>query len=193
VQTPEYKLDSVNALKNTPVTKFTVAGSNPVPGLLSNVATLKRDSIATNSNQANIQPLYEIFANADGRDLGSISADINKIVEEYKPQLTPGNRIEVIGQIESMNSAFRDLAIGIMFAAVFVYLLMVVNYQTWGDPFVVILALPATFCGASSAKKCTPPMMASVLSTRSQPGSGLMKAASSDRPSAPGSVAIGWK
>jgi multidrug efflux pump subunit AcrB len=118
-----------------------------VPGLLSNVATLTRDSIATNANQANIQPLYEIFANADGRDLGSISADINKVVEEYKPQLTPGNRIEVIGQIESMNSAFRDLAIGIMFAAVFVYLLMVVNYQTWGDPFVVILALPATFCG----------------------------------------------
>jgi multidrug efflux pump subunit AcrB len=68
-------------------------------------------------------------------------------VAEYKPRLTPGNRIEVIGQIESMNSAFRDLAIGIMFAAVFVYLLMVVNYQTWGDPFVVILALPATFCG----------------------------------------------
>jgi multidrug efflux pump subunit AcrB len=129
------------------VTKFTVAGGNPVPGLLSNVATLTRDSIATNANQANIQPLYEIFANADGRDLGSISADINKIVAEYKPQLTPGNRIEVTGQIDSMNSAFRDLAIGIMFAAVFVYLLMVVNYQTWGDPFVVILALPATFCG----------------------------------------------
>ena len=147
VQTPEYKVDSINALKNTPVTKFTAANSNPVPGLLSNVATLKRDSIATNANQANVQPLYEIFANADGRDLGSISTDINKIVEEYKPQLTPGNRIEVIGQIDSMNSAFRDLAIGIMFAAVFVYLLMVVNYQTWGDPFVVILALPATFCG----------------------------------------------
>jgi multidrug efflux pump subunit AcrB len=61
--------------------------------------------------------------------------------------MSPGNHIEVIGQIDSMNSAFRDLATGILFAAVFVYLLMVVNYQTWGDPFVVILALPATFCG----------------------------------------------
>src|ERR1700723_2778190 len=148
VQTPEYKVASLNDLKNPPVTKFTaVQSQNPVPGLLSNVATLKRDSIATNANQANVQPLYEIYANADGRDLGSISADINKIVAEYKPQLTPGNRIEVIGQIDSMNSAFRDMAIGILFAAVFVYLLMVVNYQTWGDPFVVILALPATFCG----------------------------------------------
>jgi multidrug efflux pump subunit AcrB len=148
VQTPEYRPGTFNALKNTPVTKFAVGNNgSPVPGLLSNVATLKRDSIPTNANQANVQPLYEIYANADGRDLGSLSADINKVVDQYKSQLTPGNRIEVVGQIDSMNSAFRDLAIGILFAAVFVYLLMVVNYQTWGDPFVVILALPATFCG----------------------------------------------
>jgi multidrug efflux pump subunit AcrB len=147
VQTPEWRVDSVNELKNTPVTKFTRTGGNTVPGLLSNVATLKRDAIPTNTNQANIQPVYEIYANAAGRDLGSISSDINKIVAEYQKQLSPGNRIEVIGQIDSMNAAFRDLAIGILFAAVFVYLLMVVNYQTWGDPFVVILALPATFCG----------------------------------------------
>jgi multidrug efflux pump subunit AcrB len=147
VQTPEYRVNSLNELKNTPVTTFTTTGRNPVPGLLSNVATLKRDSIPTNANQANVQPVYEIYANAEGRDLGSISTDINKIVAEYQKQLSPGNRIEVIGQIDSMNGAFRDLAIGILFAAVFVYLLMVVNYQNWGDPFVVILALPATFCG----------------------------------------------
>jgi multidrug efflux pump subunit AcrB len=147
VQTPEYRVDSVNALKNTPVTAFTNGGANPVPGLLSNVASLKRDSLPTNANQANIQPVYEIFANADGRDLGSLASDINKVVAEYQKQMSPGNHIEVIGQIESMNAAFRDLAIGILFAAVFVYLLMVVNYQNWGDPFVVILALPATFCG----------------------------------------------
>jgi multidrug efflux pump subunit AcrB len=149
VQTPEYKVASINDLKNTPVTKFTnvPTNRNPVPGLLSNVATLTRDSIPTNTNQANIQPVYEIYANADGRDLGSISSEIYKIVAQYQSQMSPGNRIEVIGQIDSMNSAFRDLAIGILFAAVFVYLLMVVNYQTWGDPFVVILALPATFCG----------------------------------------------
>jgi multidrug efflux pump subunit AcrB len=147
VQTPEWRVSSLNELKNTPVTKFTTVGRNTVPGLLSNVATLKRDAIPTNTNQANIQPVYEIYANAEGRDLGSISSDINKIVAELQKQLSPGNRIEVIGQIDSMNGAFRDLAIGILFAAVFVYLLMVVNYQTWGDPLVVILALPATFCG----------------------------------------------
>jgi multidrug efflux pump subunit AcrB len=147
VQTPEYRTDTLNELKNTPIATFTAASGNPVPGLLSNVATIKRDSVQTNANQANVQPVYEIYANAEGRDLGSISGDINKIIAQYQKQLSPGNRIEVIGQIASMNSAFRDLAIGIMFAAVFVYLLMVVNYQTWGDPFVVILALPATFCG----------------------------------------------
>jgi multidrug efflux pump subunit AcrB len=147
VQTPEYRVSSLNELKNTPVSTFTASTGNPVPGLLSNVATLKRDSVPTNANQANIQPIFEVYANAEGRDLGAISGDINKIVAEYQKQLSPGNRIEVVGQIVSMNSAFRDLAIGILFAAVFVYLLMVVNYQNWGDPFVVILALPATFCG----------------------------------------------
>jgi multidrug efflux pump subunit AcrB len=147
VQTPEYRMSSLNDVKNTPVASSITAGQNPVPGLLSNVASLKRDSIPTNANQANIQPVYEIYANAEGRDLGSISGDISKIVSEYQKQMSPGNRIEVIGQINSMNAAFRDLTIGILFAAVFVYLLMVVNYQTWSDPFVVILALPATFCG----------------------------------------------
>ena len=147
VQTPEYRVSSLNEIKNTPVTTFTAPDRNPVPGLLSNVATIKRDSTPTNANQANVQPVYEVYANAQGRDLGAISGDLRKIVAEYQRQLSPGNRIEIVGQIESMNSAFRDLAIGIMFAAVFVYMLMVVNYQNWGDPFVVILALPATFCG----------------------------------------------
>jgi multidrug efflux pump subunit AcrB len=150
VQTPEYRVDSLNALKNTPVATFTAetsSGRNTVPGLLSNVATFKRDTVPTNSNQANVQPVYEIFANAEGRDLGSVSGEINKIVAEFQKQMSPGNRIEITGQIVSMNDAFRDLAVGILFAAVFVYLLMVVNYQTWGDPLVVILALPATFCG----------------------------------------------
>jgi len=147
VQTPEYRLSSLNEIENTPVASFAVTGQNPVPGLLSNVARLKRDAIPTNANQANIQPLYEVYANADGRDLGSISNEISRIIAEYQPQLSPGNQIQVVGQIGSMNAAFADLAVGILFAAVFVYLLMVVNYQNWGDPFVVILALPATLCG----------------------------------------------
>ena len=111
------------------------------------MATLTRDSVPTNSNQTNIQPVYEVYASVQGRDLGSVSEDINKIVADLQKQLAPGNSIQVVGQIQSMNEAFRDLAIGLLFAAVFVYLLMVLNYQNFGDPFVVILALPATFCG----------------------------------------------
>ena len=119
----------------------------PVSGLLSNVATLHRDSVPTNLNQTNIQPVYDIYASAQGRDLGSISDEIGKIVAGLQKQLKPGNTIQVMGQIQSMRDSFRDLGIGLLFAAVFVYLLMVVNYQNFADPFVVILALPATLSG----------------------------------------------
>ncbi len=147
VQTPEYLVNSMNALVNTPVSTAVAFTGDPVPGMLSNVATLKRDSIPTNANHANIQPVYEIYANVQGRDLGSVSKSISIIVADLQKQLSPGNSIEVIGQIQSMNEAFDNMSIGLLFAAVFVYMLMVVNYQNFGDPFVVILALPATFCG----------------------------------------------
>jgi multidrug efflux pump subunit AcrB len=147
VQTPEHLLSSLNELGNTPVSTAIAANGPPVPGLLSNVATLQRESVPTNLNQTNVQPAYDIYASAQGRDLGSISTDIGKVVAELQKELKPGNTIQVLGQIQSMRDSFRNLGIGLLFAAVFVYLLMVVNYQNFGDPFVVILALPATFCG----------------------------------------------
>ena len=151
VQTPESKIASLNDLNNTPVSTTisadTTSANVPIPGLLSNVATFKRDSVPTNSNQANIQPVYDVYASARGRDLGSVARDINAVVADLQKQLAPGNSIQILGQIQSMNGAFRNLGIGLLFAAVFVYLLMVVNYQNFGDPFVVILALPATLCG----------------------------------------------
>ena len=173
VQTPEYQVHSLNDLGNTPVSTGTappttqpVPGqlgngatsvpvstgtapptTQPVPGELSNVATFTRDSVPGSASQANIQPIYEVYASTQGRDLGSIATEINKITAELQKELSPGNTIEVTGQIDSMNQAFRDMGIGLLFAAVFVYLLMVVNYQNFADPFVVILALPATFCG----------------------------------------------
>jgi multidrug efflux pump subunit AcrB len=147
VQTPEHRISSLDDLQNTPVGTFTAPNGNPVPQMLENVATLTRDSIPTNANHANIQPVYEVYANVENTDLGTVSAEIDKVVAEAGKKLKPGNRIEVLGQIESMNSAFRDMGLGLLFASVFVYLLMVVNYQNFVDPFVVILALPATFCG----------------------------------------------
>ncbi len=141
-------MSSLNDLANTPVGTGTAPPTAQlIPGELRNMATVTRDSVPGSANQANIQPVYEIYASTQGRDLGSIAADIDKITTELKKQLSPGNTIEVTGQIQSMNDAFRDMGIGLLFAAVFVYLLMVVNYQNFGDPFVVILALPATFCG----------------------------------------------
>ncbi len=149
VQTPENRISSLNDLGNTPVSTSLSSSTAdaPVPGLLSNVATFRRGSIPTNANQANIQPVYEVYASVQDRDLGSIASRISAIVSDLQKQLKPGNTIQVIGQIQSMNGAFINLGIGLLFAAVFVYLLMVVNYQTFGDPFVVILALPATLCG----------------------------------------------
>jgi multidrug efflux pump subunit AcrB len=147
VQTPEPLVSSLGELGNTPVSTALAANGPPIPGLLSNVAKLQRDGVPTNLNQSNIQPVYDIYASAQGRDLGSISTDIGKIVGDLQKELKPGNTIQVLGQIQSMRDSFRDLGIGLLFAAVFVYLLMVVNYQNFGDPFVVILALPATLCG----------------------------------------------
>ncbi len=148
VQTPQYQVSSLDDVGNTPVS----TGNAPptaqlVPGELSNVATFTRDSVPGSANQANIQPVYEVYASTQGRDLGSIAGEIRKITAGLQKNLSPGNTIQVTGQIPSMNNAFSDMSIGLLFAAVFVYLLMVVNYQNFGDPFVVILALPATFCG----------------------------------------------
>jgi multidrug efflux pump subunit AcrB len=147
VQTPEPRVSSLNDLGNTPVSTAMSSTGTPVPGVLSNVATFKRDTVPTNANQTNIQPVYEVYASVQGRDLGGVASDISKVVADLQKQLAPGNTIQTIGQIESMNNSFRDLGIGLLFAAVFVYMLMVVNYQNFGDPFVVILALPVTLCG----------------------------------------------
>ena len=173
VQTPQYLVSSMGDLGNTPVSTGTstpatqpvpgqlgnvatpasvstttaLPATLPVPGELSNAATFTRDSVPGSANQANIQPVYEVYASTQGRDLGGVATDIDKITTDLKKQLSPGNTLQVTGQIDSMNQAFRDMTIGLLFAAVFVYMLMVVNYQNFGDPFVVILALPATFCG----------------------------------------------
>jgi multidrug efflux pump subunit AcrB len=147
VQTPEHLVSSLGELGNTPVSTQIASNGPPIPGLLSNVATLKRESAPTNLNQSNIQPVYEVYASVQGRDLGSISEDIDKVVAGLQKGLKPGNTIQVLGQIQSMRDSFRDLGVGLLFASVFVYLLMVVNYQNFADPFVVILALPATLVG----------------------------------------------
>jgi multidrug efflux pump subunit AcrB len=147
VQTPEPQIHSVSDLVNTPLGTIAAPSFGPNPTLLGNVATLARSTTPTNANQTNIQPVFEVYAATQDRDLGGVAREIDRIVADLRPRLSPGNAIEVVGQIDSMNSAFRDLGIGLLFAAVFVYLLMVVNYQDFGTPVVVILALPMTMSG----------------------------------------------
>ncbi len=150
VQTPEYRISSLNDLNNISLVS-NAAVNAPIPGTLGNVATMKRLSIQSVINHSNVQPVYDIWASTQDRDLGGVASDIRKIVAEESKGLTPGTRILVRGQIDSMNQAFSRLTLGLIFAAVFVYLLMVVNFQDFLDPFVVILALPGAACGIITA------------------------------------------
>src|SRR5262249_13712753 len=152
VQTPEYKVSSLNALGNTPVSTALSTLSDasvpvPVRAVSRRRAPSKRDMVRTTPTLTKSQPVSEVFAGVRGGNLGGVPVDIGKLVAELQKELKPGNSIQVVGQIQSMTSSFWNLGVGLVFAAVFVYLLMVVNYQNFGDPFVVILALPATLCG----------------------------------------------
>jgi multidrug efflux pump subunit AcrB len=147
VQTPEYHIANKNALDNTPIAASLDANGTPIPDVLGNIASAKRVATQSVYNQSNIQAVYDVYASVQNRDLGSAAAAIQKVVDELQPQLKPGNRIVVRGQFESMHSAFGNLTIGLLFAAVFVYMLMVVNYQSFIDPLAVILALPGAGAG----------------------------------------------
>ena len=150
VQTPEYRLHNKNDLDNIPVssTASTSTGATEqIPNLLGNIATSERRQVQSNYNQSNIQAVYDVYASVQNRDLGSAAAAINRIVADERTHLKVADQINIRGQIASMNSAFNDLTIGLLFAAVFVYLLMVVNYQSFIDPLAVILALPGAASG----------------------------------------------
>jgi multidrug efflux pump subunit AcrB len=147
VQTPEYRNDSLTALQNTPLL---VEGGSERPGvltLLSSVSTMRREGSQTVINHVNTQPTFNVYAAVQDSDLGSVAREIRKIVEEEQRNLPAPDKITVRGQIESMQSAFFRLQVGLAIALVAVYLLMAINFQSWGDPFVVILALPLAFCG----------------------------------------------
>lgn len=142
-RTPTYKLDSVDTISGLPLTSSRSEGVQ----LLSNVATVARGVTPEVANHTNVQPVFDVYANVQGRDLGSVAAEINRVIDELRGELKPGNTITMRGQVESMESAFLRLGLGIVFAAVLVYLLMVVNFQSWLDPFIIITALPGAFVG----------------------------------------------
>ncbi len=142
VQSPQYRMDSFDALKRTPVT--TTAGNNSQ--LLANLATLKRGVSTIVVDHYNIQPTFDVYADVDRRDLGGVANEIHKIIKAEKG-LPSGAFIELRGEVTTMEQSFSRLLLGIAFAVIIVYLLMAVNFQSWMDPFIILMALPGAFSG----------------------------------------------
>jgi CzcA family heavy metal efflux pump len=143
VQTPQYRIDSLQALGRTPVTSPAGNASQ----LLGNVANFERDVSPVIINHYNIQPVYDIYADTDQRDLGGVATDIRKIMAQEKPNLPVGTTLALRGEVQTMSESFTRLGIGIIFAIILVYLLMAVNFQSWIDPLIVLMALPLAFSG----------------------------------------------
>ena len=181
VQTPQYKLNSIEDMMNTQL-----PGIGGRSQMLSNVASVTRRETPAVVSHYDIQPVYDIFANVQGRDLGAVSDEIDKVLADYyppkppflqrtfcpanpgkltswacakpevakdadgkpiEPKLPPGAKLTIRGQVDSMNTAFTRMGLGMIFAALLIYFLMVVNFQSWTDPFIIITALPGALCG----------------------------------------------
>jgi multidrug efflux pump subunit AcrB len=182
VQTPQYRLDSLDALLRTPISPASTAiasttagslegaaaggpsavGSSPSgssqaygnPGaaagstqLLSNLVSVQRTYMPVIINHYNVWPVFDVYANVDRRDLGGVGADVRKIMAEEEPHLPRGTSFTLRGQVDTMQTSFFRLALGMIFAVVLVYLLMTVNFQSWVDPFIILMALPGAMAG----------------------------------------------
>src|ERR1700719_1149712 len=144
VQSPQYRVDSYQALQNTPVTG-TAAGTRPqIIGNLVNISTTARQAEISHYN---VQPMINVYAAVDGRDLGGVSDEVLKRVAAVRNDLPRGSHIEGRGQVQTMRASFRGLAYGLVGAIVLAYLLIVVNFQSWLDPFIIITALPGALAG----------------------------------------------
>ncbi len=141
-----------------PVTPGTPGSGNPgqqiagqptqvQPQLLSNISQLNRKVSEGVVSHYNVQTVFEVYADAQGRDLGGVAADVQRAVDSLRPELPRGSTFAVRGQVQSMNSSYRGLAFGLMFAVLLVYFLLVVNFQSWIDPFVILTALPGALAG----------------------------------------------
>jgi len=173
VQTPQYRIDSLDALLRTPISPAThssgdegspdsMIGASPNgasqaygnPGamtgstqLLSNLVDVKRGYTPVIVNHYNVWPVFDIYANTDRRDLGGVGAEVEKIMREEEPHLPRGTFFDLRGQLETMKSSFFRLELGMIFAVMLVYLLMTVNFQSWVDPFIILTALPGAMAG----------------------------------------------
>jgi len=174
IQTPQYRLNSLAAMMRTPIgapgnhaagspiaansnvggapSQSSLAYGNPGAGannpqLLSNLAGVERGVAPEIINHYNVQPVFDVYANVDRSDLGSVGSAVEKIVNEYSKKLPRGTTLELKGQMETMRTSFYRLGWGLIFAVVLVYLLMAVNFQSWLDPFIILMALPGALAG----------------------------------------------
>ncbi|CAN5564045.1 efflux RND transporter permease subunit [soil metagenome] len=143
VQTPQWRMDSVEALESTPIS----LGPTKDPQLLGNIAKITPIEGPVNITHYNAFPTYDVLANVDGVDLGSVADGVAKAIKDVEPKLPRGSSIKTKGQVESMSTSFRGLAYGLVFAIILVYLLLVVNFQSWLDPLVILMALPGALSG----------------------------------------------
>lgn len=147
VQTPQYHMDTLNEIDNTPVVPTSIVATASNTQLLSNMAVSTRGASATNITHYNTKSTFDVLMNVQGTDLGSASAKINRVVENYRKLLPRGAQISLRGQVQSMSDSFTGLAYGLIFAIVLVYLLMVINFQSWLDPLIILMALPGALSG----------------------------------------------
>jgi len=182
VQTPQYKIDSLDALLRTPISMATNTVNSTTPGaqagaawtsnswvgaapsgssqaygnpgaiagstqLLSNLVTVRRGTSPVIVNHYNVQPVFDVYANVDRRDLGGVGSEVERIMSEERGHLPRGTSFDLRGQYQTMRSSFFRLGLGMAFAVVLVYLLMCVNFQSWLDPFIILTALPGAVAG----------------------------------------------
>jgi multidrug efflux pump subunit AcrB len=143
VQTPPNRLATLDAVKNIGITGPTQEQAQ----LLGNFATTRREQATAVISDYDIQRVLDIYASAEGRDLGGVSRDIREIVDNLRSEVPEGSRIEIRGQVESMRTSFLGLGLGLVGAIVLLYLLMVVNFQSWLTPFIIVTALPGALSG----------------------------------------------
>jgi multidrug efflux pump subunit AcrB len=182
VQTPQYRLDSLDALLRTPISQATTVVNSTTPGsmagaseggiagvggspsgslqaygnpgaasngtqLLSNLVSVQRTYMPVIVNHYNVWPVFDVYANIDRRDLGGVGEEVRKIMRQEEPHLPRGTSFALRGQVDTMQSSFFRLSLGMVFAVVLVYLLMTVNFQSWVDPFIILTALPGAMAG----------------------------------------------
>jgi CzcA family heavy metal efflux pump len=166
VMTPQAMVDSTSELLRTPIRGNSQAASQ----IIANLGTLERDFTPSVVNHYNVQPVYDVYANVQDRDLGAVANDVDRVLAGFQAKLPKGSFIETRGQVSTMRTSFQGLSVGLVFAVLLVYFVMVVNFQSWLDPFIILMALPGALAGivlmlfVTQTTVSVPSMMGAIMS-----------------------------